>query len=430
MDPTNNNRSSNSLLMPILLGGAFIVIGGLIIGQATSLVFPDQSSAESEQIDTLFQFMLVIGGAIFLLVQGLLLYSIIRFRKRDDDPEEDGPTVHGNTTLELVWTAIPSVIVLVLVIYSYQVWVDIRAPRENETTVYADGARFAWTFEYEDPRGRTLEGEDEVARASAPELHTYAGQNVVVSMQTQDVIHSFWVPELRVKQDLLPGRTTEVRFTAIEPDGGFEHTDAETGHAYNRYRVVCTELCGSGHGNMWAHIYIYESEEAYMTVMDTLFDPVFNPPADPVLRGAQVVQAYPCAGCHMLDDPEAGIQWAGQQGPALDGLGDRAAGRVAGQTAGEYIYNSMYHPNDYLVAGYAAIMPMFQPNEGEPNYMPVNDVYAITAYLCSLTSAEESACDMDNVREFIEADTGLDVTFGMEDSVTDAGDTVVVSTED
>jgi len=420
---SGNNSNSNSLLIPILIGGVLIVVGGLIIGQLTPSIFPDQASAESEQVDTLFQFMLVIGGAIFLLVQGLLLYSVIRFRKRDDaDDDEDGPTIHGNTTLELVWTAIPAVIVLVLVIYSYQVWVDIRDTRDDEVTISATGARYAWTFGYEDPQARTIDDSDEVISGSLPDLHTYVGQHVVMSMQTQDVIHAFWIPEMRVKQDLLPGRTTEIRFTPIEPESGWDYTDELTGAQYNRYRVVCTELCGSGHGNMWANVYVHESEEAYMEVLEReVFDPIINPPADPTIRGQQVIQTYPCSGCHVLDD----LGWAGVTGPTLNGAGDRATTRVAGQTAEEYLYESIYYPGSYLVAGYGALMPQFQPGDPDgANYMPVNDVYAVVAYLCAQSSAEENPCDFDNLRSLIETDTGLDVTFGdeapaSEDSATD-----------
>ncbi|MEQ8676464.1 MAG: cytochrome c oxidase subunit II [Aggregatilineales bacterium] len=419
--------NSNSLLIPIIAGGIFIVLGGLAIGALTPSVFPDQASAESEQVDTLFRFLLVIGGAIFLLVQGLLLYSVLTFGKRDDD-EEDGPTIHGNTTLELVWTAIPAVIVLILVIYSYQVWVDIREPNENETTITAVGARYAWTFGYEDAQGRTVADSQDVIRGALPDLHTYAGQHVVMSMQTQDVIHAFWIPEMRVKQDLLPGRTTEIRFTPIVPENGWDYTDEASGTQYNRYRVVCTELCGSGHGNMWANVYVHESEEAYLEILEReVFDPIINPPADPVIRGRQVIQNYPCSGCHVLSD----VGWAGVTGPVLNGVGDRAATRVAGQTAEEYLYRSLHYPNEYLVPGYGALMPQFQP--GDPagaNYMPTNDFYAIVSYLCTQTGSGESNCDLDNLRNVIDADNPDNpVTFGAGADATDVEATAEATAE-
>lgn len=408
--------NSNSLLIPIIAGGIFIVLGGLAIGALTPSIFPDQASAESEQVDTLFRFLLVIGGAIFLLVEGLLLYSVITFRKREGD-EEDGPTIHGNTTLELVWTAIPAVIVLVLVIYSYQVWVDIRAPHDEETTVFATAQRFAWTFSYDDPQGRTLEGSEDVIRGSLPDLHTYVGEHVVMSMHTQDVIHAFWLPEMRVKQDVIPGRTTEVRFSPIEPDNGWDYTDEETGTQYNRYRVVCAELCGSGHGNMWANVYVHESEEAYLQVLEReVFDPIINPPSDPVIRGRQVIQNYPCSGCHMLTD----LGWTANTGPALNGVGDRAATRVAGETAEEYLYRSVHYSTEYLVPGYGPLMPLFQlADPSAPNYMPVNDMYAIVAYLCAQTATGESNCDLDALRNVMNTDNPNNpVTFGQ-----DGGDT-------
>ena len=125
------------LLIPLVIGAAVaLVVGGFIIAKLITGQFAPEASAESKQIDDLFEFMLVIGGAIFLLVEGLLLFSIVRFRKRGGD-EADGPPIHGNTTLELVWTAVPAIIVVVLVIYSYKVWVDILRGKMGATKAIA-----------------------------------------------------------------------------------------------------------------------------------------------------------------------------------------------------------------------------------------------------------------------------------------------------
>ena len=372
------NRSSG-LLIPILIGIAILlVIGGFLIAQLTDWMFGVQASAEAEQIDQLFKVFLGIGGGLFLLVQGLLLFSVIRFRKRKGD-ESDGPTIHGNVTLELIWTAIPSVVVLVLVIYSYQVWVDIRAPKDNEMVVQGIGARYAWTFEYTDERvDRPI---------SSSTLHTYVGRPVRMVLDAQDVIHSFWVPAMRIKQDLMPGRTTEISFTPTQA---------------GRYRVVCAELCGAGHGQMWAWIEVHETEETYLaSFIDPAVDQILNPPDDPAELGRQVIQSYACAGCHVLDD----LGWQGVTGPALSVIGDTASRRIAGYTAEEYIYESIYYPGAYIVAGYDNVMPQYQPNDpGAPNYMPIEDVRAIVSYLCTLTEDGESACDLENLDAIIAAD--------------------------
>lgn len=382
------NRSNNAgLIVPILVGGLIVIVGGLLISQLTPSVMPFQASAESEQVDTLFTVLLGIGGAIFLLVHVILLYSVIRFRTPADDTS-DGPTVHGNTLLEIVWTAIPAVIVIFLVIYSYQVWIDIRQEQDDELVVQAIGARYAWRFEYDDPLDRVEQ------RATDRELHTYVGQRVKMELRTQDVIHSFWVPEMRIKQDLLPGRATEIRFTPTEP---------------GRWRVVCAELCGAGHGLMYSWINVHATEEDYLAAVEQLFQvQIINPPPDPALRGPSVLANYACAGCHVLNDPEAGIEWAGQTGPALNNIGDTASRRRAGYTAQEYLVESLYDPHIFLVTGYGALMPVFQAGDADaPNYMPPENAEAIVAYLCTQTSEEESVCDLETLPAVIEAQIQL-----------------------
>ena len=179
-------KGNNGRLIPLLLivlGAAVtLVVGGYLISLWESSLFTYQASAEAEQVDDLLTLMMFIGAVIFLLVEGLLVYSVIRFRKPEED-ETDGPTIHGNVTLEVIWTIIPAIIVVVLVLYSYQVWTDIREPKEDELTVDVTGARFAWSFAYEDSRV------DQPVFSTA--LHTYAGQPMRLYLHTEDVIHSF-----------------------------------------------------------------------------------------------------------------------------------------------------------------------------------------------------------------------------------------------
>ncbi len=516
---------SGTLIATVGILAVVLVIGGFLIAQFTPVLFPTQASAESLQIDRLFAVLLGIGGAIFLLVEGALLYSIIRFRIRAGETG-DGPTVHGNATLELIWTAIPAVIVVFLAIYSFSVWQDIRAPKDNEMVVNATGARFAWTFSYDVPiTGDTLKAFEENDRLSALTptddggyllpvtsniLYTYVGDSVRMVMNTQDVIHAFWVPEMRIKQDLLPGRQTEARFTPIAVDDAArqrtfasradnalaayredgdtrglndvfgrravdiitlsEMYDAETFDAivkavrdtraqyptiepyasqfleasrnalpndeiramvddptlqlfaetfiinYSQYRVVCTELCGSGHGAMYAFIRVYDSEDAFLrSFIDPALDRAINPPDDPIIRGAQILSsgAYPCAGCHILQESptdEVGnvysIEWAGVTGPSLEGIADRASGVRAsstGETAEEYLFHSLYVPSAYLVPGFGNLMNNFQYSDPTaPNYMPIEDAKAIVAYLCTINDTGESVCDLDNLNVYAE----------------------------
>lgn len=380
----------------IIVAGLAIILGGILISTVTPAILPPQGSAEARQVDELFRFMLAIGGAIFLLVQGMLVYSVIRFRAKPGD-RADGPPMHGNATLELVWTVIPAIIVLILTIYSLQVWTATRSVKLNEIQIGAVGARFAWTFNYDVPREAlpsdvVFEELDQAVQDdfnddgkvvfSSPQLHTWVNQPVNIVLDTQDVLHSFWIPGMRIKQDLLTGRTTNIRFTPVEA---------------GVYRIVCAELCGSGHGNMagqvgadgellGAWLIVHPDEETYLR---EFFDPQVRakifPPEDPAERGRLILSggSYPCAACHVLTD----LGWAGNVGPSLNGIANRTQRLEATglPSMEEYIHNSIRHPGDYLVPGYGNLMPQFNANAGEANYMPDEDLDAIVAYLLTQT---------------------------------------------
>jgi cytochrome c oxidase subunit II len=393
---TSSGKGSGNPIIWIVVAGLAIIVGGFLISLVTPALFPVEGSTQAQQVDGLFRFMLVIAGAIFLLVQGVLGYSVLRFRAPKGDTS-DGPAIHGNTTLEFVWTVIPAVLVLSITIYAYQVFQSTRAPQPNERAVHVTAARFAWTFTYDitqdmipadvnfDDLTEEVKADfedDGVVQFSSPQLHTWVNQPMVMEMNSQDVIHSFWVPAMRVKQDVMPGRTTDIRFTPIEA---------------GQYRIVCAELCGSGHGNMAgsqdndgnllnAWLVVHADEAAFM---HEFFTPNMNqiifPPTDPIALGRQILAGgkYPCATCHTLTD----LGWQGKIGPSLDGIGIREQ-RLS--QAGEpdilsYIHDSVRQPHAFLVPGFGPLMPQFNPEPDQPNYMPEGDLTAIMAYLASQT---------------------------------------------
>jgi cytochrome c oxidase subunit 2 len=385
---TSNGRSSS--LVWIVAGGLAIILGGLVLASFTPSIFPTEGSVQAQQVDTLFRFMLFIGGAIFLLVNGVLLFSIIRFRAKKGDMS-DGPPIQGNTTLEFVWTVIPAIIVFVLTIYSFQVWTSITAPQENEQVVNVVGQRFAWSFNYDItddnlPEGLTLDQLPEqtqevytngdVVSFSSSQLHTWVGQPVHVLLNAQDVNHAFWIPGMRIKQDLLPGRQTDIRFTPVEA---------------GVYRIVCAELCGSGHGAMagtvgdddslqGAWLIVHPDEQTFLR---EFYNPeaqrVLFPPEDPVELGRQILASgqYPCAACHALSS----LNWTGAQAPNLDGIGVRAGTRISGTSAEQYLHDSLRNPTHYVVPGFQPIMPAFSDDPNSPTYMPEETLQAIIAFL-------------------------------------------------
>ncbi len=418
-----NNYGNRPSISPttIVVAAVYLLVSVVGINWFTTFIpdiFPPQASAESKSVDELFFILMIVGGIVFFLIQGMLLISVIAFRARGGD-ESDGPTYHGNMVLEIVWTVIPALVVVFLAVISFNVWSQNSAPKANVNMVNGAsipinviGARYAWTHTYE--TGRLTPNGDPIIINSGANLHTYIGQNVDLTLQTQDVIHSYWVPAMRVKQDLLPGdprqggRPTELRFTPVRIEG--VEYPAE-------YPIVCAELCGDGHGRMRGLVIVYEDEAQFL---EQFFEPaihaILNPPADPVLRGEVEIQNYICNSCHVLDS----LGWTGLTGPPLNGIADRAGERVPGQSAEEYIANSIWNSGAFRVPGYDQQMAAFGPDVVDPlNVMTPEQLYSIVAYLC--TQGEQSDCDMENsttaIPDAIQTVFGMnvDITFGMSD---------------
>jgi cytochrome c oxidase subunit II len=183
-------------------------------------------SAEADQIDTLLDVMIVLSSFVFSIVMVMLGYSVWKYRAKPGD-ESDGEPIHGNTRLEIAWTLIPTVIVLFGAGYSWVILDDIEAREPDRLQVDVTAQQFKWSFEYPE------EG------VVANELHVPVDRQVEFDMTALDVIHSFWVPEWRVKKDVVPGLTTSV---AATPD------------AEGTYSLVCTEYCGTGHATMRTYV--------------------------------------------------------------------------------------------------------------------------------------------------------------------------------
>jgi len=417
-----NSRSRGPSISPaaVVVAAVFLLVSVIGINWFTSfvpIVLPEQASAESKSVDELFYILVIIGGVVFFLIQGMLLISVIAFRARPDD-HSDGPTYHGNPLLEIIWTIIPALVVVFLAVISFNIWNQNSQPKAsvnmidgNSITINVTGARYAWTHTYVterfDPNGT------QIIINSGADLHTYIGQNVDLTLQTQDVIHSYWVPAMRVKQDLLPGdpmqggRPTALRFTPVR---------VESRPYPAEYPIVCAELCGDGHGRMRGTVIVYEDESQFL---EQFYEPaihaILNPPADPVLRGEVEIQNYICNSCHILDS----LGWTSTTGPTLNGIADRAGERVPGQSAEEYIATSIWNSGAFRVPGYDQQMAAFGPDVMETaNIMSPEQLYSIVAYLC--TQGEASDCDMENPgRAIPNAITtvfgyDVDITFGMD----------------
>ena len=253
-----------------LLVGVVLTLVGLWVGHNVKLL-PVDASSNAPVYDALFEVLFSIGTILFLGIVGLLVYSLIRFRRRPGETG-DGQAVEGNLPLEIVWTAIPAVVVLFVGIYSYDIYermggmasfhdhgamhvmaeqasVSQEASAGDQPRIWggigqgADGEavlpvevtamQFAFIFHYPE------------ADITSGELHVPLGQSVQLRMEAKDVIHAFWVPQFRLKQDVIPGQPTLLTFTP---------TRAGT------YPVVCAELCGPYHGGMRSSVVVHEPE--------------------------------------------------------------------------------------------------------------------------------------------------------------------------
>jgi len=365
---------SNRIVTVIIIGVVLIAIG-IFVG-LTARWMPVQASAESRSVDSLFNFMLAIATVVFLIVEGGIIYSIVRFRRRAGD-DTDGPPDHGNTALEVTWTAIPAVIVFILTIYSYKVFSEIQAPQPDEIKIDVRGQQFQWSFNYPYEPFPDLNDEQNAAAAqnmSSKELHVPVNRSVRVEISSADVMHGFYVPEFRIKQDAIPGHITSTRFTPTEK---------------GTYQVMCSELCGEGHAKMSTLNFVFVEEQAdYDKFVASLRNNARLAATDPTRpeRGKQlVINKYPCGACHTLSD--AGL--TGTIGPNLDGVAGKAArnddNRLTNSgvsTARDYLHLSIVNPSAYLVPTFPDQMPK---NFGDPSVMPDDDREAIINYLMSLS---------------------------------------------
>jgi cytochrome c oxidase subunit II len=300
-----------------------IAIGVLasIVGTAGALAipwFPTNAAGSATEVDTVYDVLLIASVPIFVLVMTVAIYCVWRFRARPGDMR-DGAPIHGNTRLEVLWVTVPFILVTGLAIYGWVVLDDIEAKKADELVVNVRGQQFTWTFEY--PRER-VRSTDLVLPVDRP---------VHFRIRTRDVIHSFWVPQFRLKSDAVPGITTTIRLT---PD------------KLGDYEVVCAELCGIGHATMRNSVRVVRANEFEDFLARERSGGAGGGEAD----GKELFASNGCGGCHTLSDAGSNAQ----TGPALDDLAAQAArrGRERNQSAEEYVRESIVDPDAFTVSGF------------------------------------------------------------------------------
>jgi cytochrome c oxidase subunit 2 len=212
--------------------------------------FGDAASEEAGPIDTLFDVMVVLSSIVFSIVMVMFTYAIWKFRVKPGD-EGDGLPIHGNTKLEIAWTVIPTIIVLFGAGYSWVVLDDIESQAADAMPVNVIGQQFVWTFEYPN---ETVGSGDSAAPLTTHQLHVPVGTQLNVTMTALDVLHSFWVPEWRIKRDAVPSGDPAAE--------GVDNQFVVTPDREGTFSLICTELCGTGHSTMRA-VVVVESQEDF-----------------------------------------------------------------------------------------------------------------------------------------------------------------------
>jgi len=310
-------------------------------------LFPEQASTIAARTDALLFFLLAVSAFFVLLIAGLILYFMIRYRRRSD--AEIPPAIHGSLALEGAWTVIPFLISLVFFFWGASIFASLTRPPDDALQVNVVGKQWMWKLQH-------MNGRREIN-----ELHIPVGRPVRLTMTSEDVIHSFFVPAFRTKQDAVPGRYTWTWFQATKP---------------GTYHLFCAEYCGTLHSGMIGSIVAMEQAafQAWLAGSTGELSAV-----TPVIAGERLFESAGCSSCHRAA-PDA-------RGPSLAGLFGRTVKLRGGGTivADEaYVRESIFAPAAKVVDGFEPIMPTFK------GLLSEEDVMQLIAYLKSLDTRADA----------------------------------------
>jgi len=308
-------------------------------------LFPDQASTVAADVDALFFFLVAVSVVFGLLIAGLLVTFAIRFRRRSRD--EHGERHPSPLWLELTWSLIPLAIVMVIFAWSARLFFRIQRVPRDAVNVQVVGKRWMWKIQH-------ITGQREIN-----ELHVPVGVPIKLTLTSEDVIHSFFIPAFRVKRDAVPGRYNTTWFEATEP---------------GTYHLFCAEYCGTKHSGMIGRIVVMEPA-AFQAWLAGGTEGVSLADA-----GEQLFQKLACITCHRAD--------SGGRGPNLEGVFGREVKLASGETLiadAEYIRESIVTPSARITAGYQPVMPTFQGLVSEEGLLQ------LIAYIESLGGGEADA---------------------------------------
>ena len=290
---------------------------------AGSSSLPPQASTMAPSVDYLFWFLVIISAIASVLVIGGMLWFMYKYRRKSDSDKT--AYITHNHLAEFLWSFIPLVLFMVCFVWGWIVFKDLRTPPKDAYDIYVKAKKWGWDFEYTN------------GFVSPGELVVPKGKPIKLLMTSEDVLHSFYVPSFRIKQDVVPGRYTATWFEATK-----------TGI----FQIFCTEYCGLNHSGMLASVKVVEPD-----VFDAFLEGKVIEELTPVQLGEKVYKNRNCNGCHSIDGKVV-------VGPSFKGLYGKtrefsnAASVVADE---EYIRESVMNPNAKIVQGFAANqMPSYQ----------------------------------------------------------------------
>jgi cytochrome c oxidase subunit II len=301
-------------------------------------IFPSSASNLAPAVDHIFFALLALCGAVAVLVCLTIVFFCIRYRRGSD--ADRSPPKWRQRPFELTWTAVPFFIFLGLFFWAADVFFGMSRPPENATEIYVIGKQWMWQIQHPD------------GRREINELHIPVGQPVKLIMTSEDVIHDFFVPEFRNKQDVVPGRYTTEWFTPTKA---------------GKYHIFCSQYCGTDHSRMVGSVYVMEAAEHARWLAQQ------PAPNSLVAAGERAFRNRGCSGCHA---PTAAIR-----APLLDGIyGKRVplSDSTLVTADEQYLRDSILLPNKQIAAGYEPLMPTFQGQISD------EEINAIIAYLKSL----------------------------------------------
>lgn len=325
--------------------------------------FPDQASTIAPRVDALYFYLVGISGFFSLLIFVSVVYFAVKYRRRSED-EPPPPQMRDDLRLEIAWIVVPLVLVMIAFFWGASVYYAMARPPQDALEIFVVGRQWMWKFQHPD-------GQREIN-----ELHVPLGRPVKLTLASEDVIHSFFIPAFRVKHDVVPGYYTTVWFEATR-----------TG----RFHLFCAEYCGTQHAGMVGQVVVMEPNE-YEAWLSGGVSPGASagPEGSPADRGKRIFESLGCHTCHMRE--RQGI------GPMLAGIFGKPQKLQSGQTVTadeSYLRESILNPQAKIVAGFQPVMP---PYQGRVNEEQLMELIAYIKGLGQTGTAERSATRSDNGR--------------------------------